>query len=246
MVYDPSESSSKVSPRKVAANRRNARKSTGPRTAAGKARSRGNATTHGLFAAADVLMPDEDADARCQLRRAFIDRLRPQDLLELSFVERIVDAQWKMLRLSRVETPVLCHTCPTVLDKTREEILRLVLKSGGRVSVSDFDPHQTIDRYATYRQRLETSVSRSLRELRQLQSQFEGELPPSPFADAEECNEQIDETEYNQSESSIPQNEPTDATSDPSPGPAEGYEPVSDVPSTQGTANTDAGSDVRT
>lgn len=39
-----------TSPRKVAANRRNAKKSTGPRSAAGKRRSSGNARRHGLSA----------------------------------------------------------------------------------------------------------------------------------------------------------------------------------------------------
>src|SRR5262245_59765127 len=39
-----------ASERKIAANRRNARKSTGPRSAAGKARTRGNAWKHGLAA----------------------------------------------------------------------------------------------------------------------------------------------------------------------------------------------------
>jgi hypothetical protein len=37
-----------TSPKKIAANRRNAQKSTGPRSTDGKARSRGNAYQHGL------------------------------------------------------------------------------------------------------------------------------------------------------------------------------------------------------
>src|SRR5687767_2004550 len=45
--------------RKVEANRRNARLSTGPRTPEGKARSSGNARSHGLFSKVAVL-PDED------------------------------------------------------------------------------------------------------------------------------------------------------------------------------------------
>jgi hypothetical protein len=43
-----------TSPAKVAANRQNARRSTGPRTAAGQMRSRMNALTHGLAATAAV------------------------------------------------------------------------------------------------------------------------------------------------------------------------------------------------
>jgi hypothetical protein len=39
-----------ISEQQVEANRRNAQKSTGPRTDAGKRSSSGNATTHGVFA----------------------------------------------------------------------------------------------------------------------------------------------------------------------------------------------------
>ncbi len=52
----------KSSPARIAANRANARKSTGPRTEAGKARSRANAVKHGLTGAG-VALPGEDAAA---------------------------------------------------------------------------------------------------------------------------------------------------------------------------------------
>ena len=52
----------KSSPARLAANRANARKSTGPRTEAGKARSRANAVKHGLTGAG-IALPNEDAAA---------------------------------------------------------------------------------------------------------------------------------------------------------------------------------------
>ena len=52
----------KSSPARIAANRANARKSTGPKTEAGKARSRANALKHGLTGAG-VALPGEDAAA---------------------------------------------------------------------------------------------------------------------------------------------------------------------------------------
>ena len=52
----------KSSPARIAANRANARKSTGPRSEAGKARSRANALKHGLTGAG-VALPGEDAAA---------------------------------------------------------------------------------------------------------------------------------------------------------------------------------------
>ena len=52
----------KPSPARLAANRANAQKSTGPRTEAGKARSRANAWKHGLTGAG-IALPGEDAAA---------------------------------------------------------------------------------------------------------------------------------------------------------------------------------------
>ena len=52
----------KSSPARVAANRANAQKSTGPRTEAGKARSRANALKHGLTGAG-IALPGDDAAA---------------------------------------------------------------------------------------------------------------------------------------------------------------------------------------
>ena len=48
-----------VSARKLAANRANAQRSTGPRTAAGKARAAGNALVHGVLSRR-VVLPGED------------------------------------------------------------------------------------------------------------------------------------------------------------------------------------------
>ena len=48
--------------RKAEANRKNAQRSTGPRTAGGKARVAQNAITHGLLSE-KALLPDEDPQA---------------------------------------------------------------------------------------------------------------------------------------------------------------------------------------
>jgi hypothetical protein len=53
---------------KTDANRRNASRSTGPKTQRGKAASKLNALRHGLTAET-VVLPDENADAYVELRR---------------------------------------------------------------------------------------------------------------------------------------------------------------------------------
>jgi len=96
------QSSSSLSPRKLAANRGNARKSTGPRSAEGKARSAQNATTHGMFCHAAVL-PGEDEVAFHSLRAGFMLSLNPRDTIEILLVDRIALASWKLRRLQEAE-----------------------------------------------------------------------------------------------------------------------------------------------
>jgi len=59
-----------ASQKKIDANRANARKSTGPRTAAGKAASRANAYRHGMRART-VIMPHEDQDQYHKLYNSY-------------------------------------------------------------------------------------------------------------------------------------------------------------------------------
>ena len=57
-----------MSEKKLAANRANARKSTGPRTPEGKARASLNAISHGLFCK-DLVLPGESQEVLKLLRR---------------------------------------------------------------------------------------------------------------------------------------------------------------------------------
>ena len=86
-----------ISRRRLAANRRNAKKSTGPRSAAGKANSSCNAITHGLCS--DVLLPDEDHEAFDLLRIGMLKSLNPRNNLELALSERIILGYWKLRRV---------------------------------------------------------------------------------------------------------------------------------------------------
>jgi hypothetical protein len=78
---------------KLEANRRNSQKSCGPRTEAGKQRSKLNAVTHGMRAATLVLL-DEDAQALEARRNAWHDCLLPGDDVEQRLVEDAVLSTW--------------------------------------------------------------------------------------------------------------------------------------------------------
>ena len=78
----------------VTANRLNAQKSTGPRTAEGKAAACLNAIQHGLRAQA-VVLPGEEPDEYRLYRQRLLEDLRPQDLAETDLAERIVELAWR-------------------------------------------------------------------------------------------------------------------------------------------------------
>ena len=82
-----------TSEKQKAANKRNAKKSTGPRTAEGKGNSKYNAVTHGMTARS-VLLPDDDPGRLDVLRREMIGDLRPRNSLEATLIVRIADDKW--------------------------------------------------------------------------------------------------------------------------------------------------------
>ncbi|HKI99698.1 MAG TPA: hypothetical protein VKB51_14585, partial [bacterium] len=73
--------------KQIEANRRNAKKSTGPRTEEGKAKAARNATKHGLTSRRMVLA-DEDGAEFEQLRRNLHRELCPETQLETLIVNR--------------------------------------------------------------------------------------------------------------------------------------------------------------
>ena len=134
-----------VSEKKLAANRLNAQKSTGPKTDEGKAKSARNATTHGLFCR-DVVVQGEDDDEFAHFRDKFRKSLKPRDTIEDAVVDRIVIAQWKLRRIYAAEKELF------------ERKQRL----------SDYSAEE-FDRLSRYEQRLAHEIHRCLRELKQLQ-----------------------------------------------------------------------------
>src|SRR5664279_3770431 len=89
--------------KQIAANRRNARKSTGPRTERGKERSRQNAFRHGLTAQT-VISIVENADEYTDLETLIIADYEPQTTIERVLVERLASLLWRLRRAVTIET----------------------------------------------------------------------------------------------------------------------------------------------
>ena len=89
--------------RQIDANRRNARKSTGPITEEGKQRSRCNAVRHGLTAET-VIGALEDAEDYDAFQAAVIADYDAQSAVERELVLRLASLLWRLRRATTMET----------------------------------------------------------------------------------------------------------------------------------------------
>ena len=92
-----------ASERQVAANRLNAQYSTGPRTEAGKRRSRRNAFRHGLTAESVVTVLENEA-AYQKFEQLIIADYAPETAVERALVVRVASLLWRLRRSVAIES----------------------------------------------------------------------------------------------------------------------------------------------
>ena len=93
-------------PEQIAQNRKNAEKSTGPKTDEGKATSSQNAVKHGFFAKNDVIS-GEDLAAYESHRQAIYDEFVPFTPCESVLTQRIASLSWRLMRADRLQTTTI-------------------------------------------------------------------------------------------------------------------------------------------
>src|SRR5579871_6108040 len=107
--------------RQIAANRANAQKSTGPRTARGKAAVRLNSVTHGLTAQSILTYGEEGELAELQaVRAALEDEWQPQTITETLLLDE-ASACWWRLRRGRAAEDFCCAAAVKYLDGNIDE-----------------------------------------------------------------------------------------------------------------------------
>jgi hypothetical protein len=158
----------------IEANRLNAQKSTGPRTAEGKATASHNAVKHGLLAE-QVVIHGEDPAQFDLYREGMIAELAPEGAVEMMLAERAVSLAWRLRRAERLQSAVFAtvyrenagdvvlwpkHGLP-IEPKPDEEAVIL-----GQVVMTDFARAQVIDRLLVHERRIESSLYRTMAELR--------------------------------------------------------------------------------
>ncbi len=98
--------------RRAESNRQNAQKSTGPKTEAGKMNSRLNSLKNGsrtvvvdfTDSCGLAMLSGEDATEYRDMVAEYSRYLAPRNRVESGLVQRIVDAQWRMVRNSKLQT----------------------------------------------------------------------------------------------------------------------------------------------
>jgi hypothetical protein len=99
--------------KQILANQQNAKHSTGPRTEAGKRRSRRNAIRHGLTAETVIDTLENAADYKA-FERAIKSDYSPQSAIEGQLVSRLASLLWRLRRAVIVESGLLDMQAETI------------------------------------------------------------------------------------------------------------------------------------
>jgi hypothetical protein len=153
------------------ANRRNAKKSTGPRTEQGKLRSRMNSLQHGL-GAVHISLPHEDPTEYHVARASLIETWQPANTQELMLVDCIAAAWIRMGRASRFEASMVDAQIKTIRYRHgRDETPRPAEDDEGAIiAMGDPENLQAWTLLARYETRAGAAYHRAIDQLRKVQN----------------------------------------------------------------------------
>ena len=140
------------------ANQKNAKRSTGPKTAEGKKNSSRNAQKTGVYAK-NVLLGDEDDRALGQWRAQLYREWQPVGPTEKFYTEQLVGLMWRRSRFFGAEAGLITmhRECPG--------------GTGGIATALDKDSkkNRALDRLLVHETHCDRGIERTLRQLRELQ-----------------------------------------------------------------------------
>ena len=148
-----------TSQRKIEANRANALKSTGPRTARGKRVAGRNALAHGLTSRA-ALLPGDDPREYRRFVRAFLDEMDPQGPFQEELVGEIANLSWKLRRAPTAEAILLAEKHRRGEELPPTKVLVNMILDKKSYDGSPASPLWLLDQYT---QQIERSRARALR-----------------------------------------------------------------------------------
>jgi hypothetical protein len=101
-MSEPTTPKKQPSDARLRANRRNAQKSTGPKTPEGKTRSALNATRHGILSHV-IHLPEEEMNSYNEFTERYVASLQPVGAVEMELANTCADLQFRLHRLAAAE-----------------------------------------------------------------------------------------------------------------------------------------------
>ena len=170
----------------INANKENSQKSTGPKTAEGKAAVSQNALKHGLFASGMVVNGEDQAEFDLY-SEAMLGEMKPVGPIESMLAGRIVSLSWRLKRTDRMQNQAINEMLkwlitPPPIELYARSLTPIFLRTNeenihppepkmalGRVARRDWAKDKVLDRLMIYERRIESSLLRIMRELKKLQ-----------------------------------------------------------------------------
>ena len=184
----------KTSSRKVEANRRNALKSTGPRTTNGKRRVARNAIRHGFFSKWLLVQHQDGKESQSEYDDFYADirkHYQPVGWLEVLWAEKIAVWSWRLRRLIRCESGQIARALAEhsyELGQSKADGLaepESVLSSSPEIdAMTDhlFLPEkEELDKLLRYEAMINKQLNHAIAELERLQRRRNGESVPAPI-----------------------------------------------------------------
>src|SRR5215212_6106784 len=150
----------KTSPRKLAANRQNAQKSTGPRSPQGKHRASQNSLKHALCSQSPLL-PNECSATYTTFQQELQESLRPQSPLQHELLHQITSLLWRLQRTHDTER----HLYDLRSKNNDPPCLTLAKAFHKNPTANPFPLYQRYERH------LRNTYLRLIRELKKLQKE---------------------------------------------------------------------------
>jgi len=119
--------------KQIEANRRNAQRSTGPKTAAGKAVSRLNALGSGIWAAGEVVLPVESPEDLAALTTEYYESFHPTTPEQRCLVDCLVSDEWMLRRFRRIEAESMSRAIQRAVDDDEDPVLSHAYFDSGKI-----------------------------------------------------------------------------------------------------------------
>ncbi len=156
-----------ISEKQLAANRRNAQRSTGPRTEEGKKVSALNARCHNLTGQVTA-MTDADRIMHDAFSASIVENLAPEGAMETQLAQRIATDSWRLNRISAVEDNLfaLGHNAKSDEIETEDPEIHAAL-TAAKVFTAESRQLQLL---TLYEQRINRNIQKNLATLQALQA----------------------------------------------------------------------------